>query len=77
VRVTADRDDPKSERIPYPSLFDLVRFALYSGLIVLGAWIAGTGRVAYTLVMLVIAAALGYAVLDLVDMEIVKRKRRS
>jgi hypothetical protein len=57
-------------------LFDLVRFVFYCGLIVFGAWIAGTGRVAYTLIMLVIAAALAYAVLDLVDMEIVKRKRR-
>jgi hypothetical protein len=28
------------------------------------------------LIMLVVAAALGYAVLDLVDYEIVKRKRR-
>jgi hypothetical protein len=42
----------------------------------LAAWIAGTGRVAYILIMLVIAAALGYAVLDLVDYEIAKRKRR-
>jgi hypothetical protein len=75
--VPADPDDPKrSWNLPYPSLFDLVRFVFYSGLIVLGAVIAGTGRVAYTLIMLVIAVALAYAVLDLVDMEIVKRKRR-
>jgi len=40
------------------------------------ALVAGAGRVAYTLIMLVIAAALAYAVLDLVDYEIVKRKRR-
>jgi hypothetical protein len=32
--------------------------------------------VAYVMVMLWIAAALGYAVLDLVDYEIVKRERR-
>jgi hypothetical protein len=75
--VTEGADSPKSRRnIHYPSLFDLVRFALFSGLTVLAAWIAGTGRVAYIFVMLVIAAALTYAVLDLVDYEIVKRKRR-
>jgi hypothetical protein len=32
--------------------------------------------VAYILIMLVIAAALAYAILDLVDYELVKRKRR-
>jgi hypothetical protein len=69
-------DDPRSRRsVHFPGLFTLVRFVFYCGLIFLGAWIAGTGRVAYTLIMLVIAAALAYAVLDLVDMEIVKRKR--
>jgi hypothetical protein len=57
-------------------MFDLARFVFYCALIVLGAWIAGTGRVAYTFIMLVIAVALGYAILDLIDMEIVKRKRR-
>jgi hypothetical protein len=56
-------------------MFDLARFALFSGLTLLAAWIAGTGRVAYMFVMLVIAAALAYAVLDLVDYEIVKRRR--
>ena len=62
--------------IHFPSLFDLGRFVAFSGLTVLAAWIAGTGRVAYVLIMLVIAAALAYAVLDLVDYEIAKRKRR-
>ena len=57
-------------------LFNLTRFAVFSGLLLLAAWIAGTGRVAYILIMLVIAAALAYAVLDLVDYEIVRRKRR-
>jgi len=57
-------------------LFDLVRFALFAGLTLLVAWMAGTGRVAYMFVMLVIAGALAYAVLDLVDYEIVKRRRR-
>jgi hypothetical protein len=39
---------------------------LFSGLTLLAAWIAGFGRVAYTVTMLVVAAALAYAVLDLV-----------
>ena len=73
----ADPDDPKNGRsVHSPSMFNLARFALYAGILFLAAWIAGTGRVAYTLIMLVIAAALVYAVLDLVDMEIVKRKRQ-
>ena len=61
---------------PHPNLFDLVRFAFFSGLLFLAAWIAGTGRVAYVLIMLVIAGALAYAVLDLADYQIVKRRRR-
>jgi 4-hydroxybenzoate polyprenyltransferase len=56
-------------------LIQLAKFALLSGLILFLAWLAGTGRVAYVMVMLWIAAALGYAVIDLVDYEIVKRKR--
>jgi hypothetical protein len=75
VKEGADHPQ-RSRRVPRPSLFDLARFVLFSGLIVLAAWVAAFGRVAYTLVMLVVAAALAYAVLDLVDMEIVKRKRR-
>jgi hypothetical protein len=59
-----------------PSLFDLARFVLFSGLTLLAAWIAAFGRVAYTVIMLVVAAALVFAILDLLDMEIVKRKRR-
>jgi hypothetical protein len=66
----------RRRNISYPSLADLVKFALFSGVTLLAAWIAGTGRVAYIFIMLVIAAALAYAVLDLVDYEIVKRKRR-
>ena len=65
----------RSRRVPRPSLFDLARFVLFSGLTLFAAWVAGFGRVAYTVIMLVVAAALVYAVLDLVDMEIVKRKR--
>jgi hypothetical protein len=66
----------RRRNVTYPSLFDLVRFALFSGVTLLAAWIAGTGRVAYIFIMLVIAAALAYAVLDLVDYEIAKKKRR-
>jgi hypothetical protein len=57
-------------------LIQLARFVLLSGVILLVAWMAGTGHVAYVMVMLWIAAALGYAVVDLVDYEIVKRERR-
>ncbi len=59
-----------------PSLFDMGKFALLLGLTLLALWIAGTGRVAYIFLMLVVAAALAYAVLDLVDYELVKRRRR-
>jgi hypothetical protein len=62
-------------KIRLPSVFDLVKFALFSGILLFAAWVAGTGRVAYNFVMLVIAGALAYALLDLVDYEIVKRKR--
>ena len=57
-------------------LIELVKFAVLSGLIVFLAWLAGTGRVAYVMIMLWIAAGLAYAVLDLVGYEIVKRERR-
>jgi hypothetical protein len=56
-------------------LIHLVKFAFLSGLLFFVAWLAGTGRVAYVIVMLWIAAGLAYAVLDLVDYEIVKKKR--
>jgi hypothetical protein len=74
--VTDGADNPESRRnVPSPGLVDLGRFALFCGVTLLVAWIAGIGRVAYVLVMLLIAAALAYAVVDLVDYEIVKRKR--
>ena len=57
-------------------LIHLAKFVLLSGVILFVAWLAGTGRVAYVMVMLWIAAGLGYAVLDLVDYEIAKRERR-
>ena len=55
---------------------DLMKFAFFSGVLFLVAWVAGTGRVAYTLIMLVVGAALVFAVLDLLDYEMVKRKNR-
>jgi hypothetical protein len=58
-----------------PSMSDLGRFVVFSGITLLGVVLAETGRVAYTLLMLIIAAALVYAALDLVDYEIVKRKK--
>jgi hypothetical protein len=57
-------------------LIHLAKFLLLSGVILFVAWRAGTGRVAYIMVMLWIAAALGYAVLDLIDYEVVRRQRR-
>jgi hypothetical protein len=57
-------------------MIDMALFVLFSGLTLLVALLAGAGYVAYTLVMLIIAAALVYAVLDLIDYEIVKRQRR-
>ncbi|MGN6429288.1 MAG: hypothetical protein ACTHNB_00975 [Gaiellaceae bacterium] len=57
-------------------LMNLVKFALLAGLIFLAAWIASTGHVGYTLIMLIVAAALAYAVLDLIDYEMVKREKR-
>jgi heme/copper-type cytochrome/quinol oxidase subunit 4 len=55
---------------------ELAKFAFFAGLTILAAWLAATGRVAYMMIMLVVAAALAYAVLDLVDYELVKRRRR-
>jgi hypothetical protein len=52
------------------------KFVFLCVVILFVAWLAGTGRVAYVMVMLWIAAGLAYAVLDLVDYEIVKRDRR-
>jgi hypothetical protein len=57
-------------------LIGLAKFAVLSGLILFLAWLAGTGRVAYVMIMLWIAAGLVYAVLDLVGYEIVKRETR-
>jgi len=57
-------------------LIELARFAALSGLIFFLAWLASTGRVAYVMIMLWLAAGLAYAVLDLVGYEIVKSERR-
>jgi hypothetical protein len=51
-------------------LIHLGKFVFLCGVILFVAWLAGTGRVAYVMVMLWIAAGLAYA--DLVDYEIVK-----
>jgi ABC-type nitrate/sulfonate/bicarbonate transport system permease component len=59
-----------------PTLGAVALFAFGSGLGFLVAWVAKTGRVAYVLVMLLLAAALAYAIVDLVDYEIVKKSRR-
>jgi hypothetical protein len=58
-------------------LIELAKFVVLSGLILFLAWLTTTGRVAYVMIMLWIAAGLVYAVLDLVGYEIVKRERRS
>jgi hypothetical protein len=57
-------------------LIELAKFAVLSGLILFLAWLASTGRVGYMMIMLWIAAGLAYAVLDLIDYEIVKRERQ-
>lgn len=57
-------------------LIALAKFAALSGLIFFLAWLASTGRVAYVMIMLWLAAGLAYAVIDLVGYEIVKNERR-
>jgi len=69
------RAERRNAHINVPSLFDMGKFVLLLGLTLLALWIAATGRVAYIFLMLIVAAALAYAVLDLVDYEVVKRRR--
>jgi hypothetical protein len=57
-------------------LIGMAKFAVLSGLMVFLAWLARTGRVAFVMFMLWLAAGLAYAVLDLVGYQIVKRERR-
>ena len=74
--MTGSTDYPKIERaIHMPSVSDMALFVLFSGVLLLAAWIAGTGRVAYVFAMLIVAAAFGYAVLDLLGMEIRRQTR--
>jgi hypothetical protein len=54
---------------------ELGKFACFAAVTVAAAWVAATGRVAYMCTMLVIAAALGFAVLDCVGYEIVRKQR--
>jgi hypothetical protein len=74
MRLPAD-EVQKEARLIQVRMIDLAKFAVFAGLTILTAWIAATGRVAYMFTMLVIAAALAYAVLDLVDYEIRKKTR--
>jgi hypothetical protein len=74
--VTDETNQTKRKgNLTFPSLFDLVRFVFFAGLTVLVAWVATTGRVGYTMIMLIVAAALAFAVLDLTSYEIVRRTR--
>jgi hypothetical protein len=57
-------------------LIQMAKFVVLSGLILFIAWLATTGRVAYVMVMLWLAAGLAYAVLDLVGYEIRKKEMR-
>jgi O-antigen/teichoic acid export membrane protein len=68
-------EQQRTGRMRMPSMSDMARFVFFCGLTLLAAWIAATGRVAYVFVMLVLAAALGYALLDLLDYEVAKRRR--
>jgi hypothetical protein len=74
--MTGRADYPRIERaIHMPSLTDMALFVVLSGVLLLVAWIAATGRVAYIFAMLILAGALGYAVLDLLGMEIRRQTR--
>lgn len=74
--MTGRADYPRIERaIHMPSLTDMATFVVLSGVLLLVAWIAATGRVAYIFAMLILAGALGYAVLDLLGMEIRRQTR--
>jgi hypothetical protein len=62
-------------RFHAPTVGELALFAFGSALGFLVAWLATTGRVAYVFVMLLLAGALVYAVIDLVGYELVKKGR--
>ena len=57
-------------------MIEMATLAFGAGVIFFLAWLAGTGRVAYVMIMLWLAAGLAYALLDLVGYEIVKSERR-
>ena len=57
-------------------MIEMATLAFGAGVIFFLAWLAGTGRVAYVLVMLWVAAGLAIAVLDLIGYELVKKARR-
>ena len=72
-----DATDTRRRVAPARSIgVELAKFVCFAAVTVVAAWVAATGRVAYMCTMLVIAAALGFAVLDCVGYEIVKQKRR-
>ena len=75
-RGEAARDSASRDRPAGSIGVELVRFALFAALTVLAAWFAATGGVAYMFTMLVVGAALGYAVLDCVGYELVKKRSR-
>jgi hypothetical protein len=57
-------------------MIEMGTLALLAGVIFFLAWLASTGRVAYVLVMLWIAAGLAFAAIDLIGFELVKKRRR-
>ena len=69
--ATGRTTDPRSSR---SLAVEVGRFVLFACVTVLAAWFAATGRVAYMLTMLVIGAALGYAVIDCVGYELVRKR---
>jgi heme/copper-type cytochrome/quinol oxidase subunit 4 len=75
--VAKDASAATSTTKPARSLgIEIGKFAFFAALTVLAAWVAATGRVAYMFTMLVIGVALGYAVIDCVGYEIVKKRER-
>jgi uncharacterized membrane protein YkvA (DUF1232 family) len=75
--VADDATDTTSRDRPARSIgVEIARFVFFAAVTVVAAWFAATGRVAYMFTMLVIAAALGYAVIDCVGYEIVRKQRR-
>lgn len=57
-------------------MIEMATLAFVAGVIFLLAWLASTGRVAYVLLMLWIAAGLAFAAIDLIGYELVKKGRR-